>query len=458
MSDRPTILVVEDEQRQRDTLVRHLTRDGFDVVDAASGEAAFEELGKRTFQGLVTDLRLPGASGIDVVRRAHEYDEQLPAIVMTAFASVDTAVDALRAGAHDYILKPLFFEELSRKLRRGIEHRELMRENTRLRSALREVGDGAPSFVGDTPAAHRVVDWIKRASKIDSIVLITGETGTGKEIIARSIHEHGPHAKEPMLTVNVAALPENMVESELFGHEKGAFTGAQRQRDGILRAAGRGTVFLDEIGELPLDLQAKLLRALEAREVLPIGSDRPVSFEARIVCATHRDLRKLIADDKFREDLYYRLNVVQIDSPPLRERRDDIPGLAKHIIGKLAGRRGVEAPVIEPDAIRALCAYRWPGNVRELSNVLERAMIFADDGVIEASHLPVEIDGTDSSPSLELRDAVADFERRHIAKVLRQCDGNREQAASKLGLSPATLYRRLDRLDLKGDKAEGVRE
>ena len=466
---RPRVLVVEDEDRQRATLVRKLTRDGFETLEFGSAEAALERLEGEDapeIHAVLTDLRLPGASGIEMLRRIRAIDEEVPAIVMTAYASVETAIEALRAGAHDYILKPVFFEELTRKLSHALAHRELVRDNLRLRQCLRNALDDR-DLVGDSAAMAELRRIIERAAAVDSTVLIVGETGTGKELVAQAIHRAGDRSDEPMLTVNVAALSPTTIEAELFGHERGAFTGADRRRDGILRAAGKGTVFLDEIGEFPLELQPKLLRALEAREVQPVGSDASVSFGARIVAATHRDLRQRVADGEFREDLYYRLDVLRIELPPLRARREDVPGLAQTLLRRICERGGRAAPTLSPTAVRALAAYRWPGNVRELANVLERASVLCDGDRIELEDLPAEIavggaeaeDGasdrgapTDDGPRV-LKAAVDAFERRHIARVLRECGGNRDAAAVALGLSPATLYRRLDRLDLKGDKA-----
>lgn len=442
------ILIVEDEDRQRETFVKALTRSGFDVVAAASAESALELLAQRSFVALVTDLRLPSMDGIELLRRAKDLDEEIAAIVITGHATLETAVEALRAGAHDYILKPVLYEELARKLETLIGRKKLENENARLRRALQE---GQPDEIVCVSAAmQEVLDWVRRAATTDSIVLITGETGTGKQVVANAIHELGSHANEPMLTVNVAALSENMVESELFGHERGAFTGAEKRRPGILRATGKGTVFLDEIGELTKPLQAKLLRALEAREILPVGSDTPVSFDARILCATHRDLKARIADGRFREDLYYRLNIIHIEVPPLRQRVEDIPPLVHQLLERLSGRRGAKPPIVSGEAMRAFCGYPWPGNVRELANVLERSLILADDGRIDVGHLPSEFRDGGEVPSLVLEDASAAFEKGHIAMVLRLCDGNRERAASELGLSVATLYRKLDKLGLKG--------
>ena len=443
---RDRILVVEDERAQRDALAQYLGRLGHPVAAVATGEEAVGLLASRSYAILITDLRLPGMSGLDVVRRAHELDEELGVLLMTAYASVESAVEALRVGAHDYLLKPLILEEVARKVRSLLEHRELKRENTRLRRAVQHRRD--VELVADSPAMVEVLGWVRRSAASRSLVLITGETGTGKEVVARLIHDLGPDRDQPFLAVNLAAVPENMVESELFGHERGAFTGADRRREGILRAAGAGSVFLDEIAEMPLAAQAKLLRALEVREVQPLGSDAAAPFEARILVATHRDLGALVREGRFREDLFYRLNVLQVQLPALRERPEDIPRLVQQLLERHAARSGTAAPHVTPEAMRALCQHPWRGNVRELANVLERALILAGDDRIDLAQLPSDVTEA-APPGLGLQEAVDRSERVHIALVLRLCGGSRERAASELGVSPATLYRRLERLGLK---------
>jgi len=440
------ILIVEDERAQRDALARYLTRQGHEITAVATGEEAVVLLAKRTHAILITDLRLAGMSGLDVVQRAHELDEDFGVLLMTAYASVDSAVEALRIGAHDYLLKPLIFEEVARKVSGLLEHRELKRENARLRRAVQQHRE--VELVAHSPAMREVLEWVRRAAASRSIVLISGETGTGKEVVARSIHGLGADREQPFLAVNLAAVPETMIESELFGHERGAFTGADRRREGILRAAGLGTVFLDEIAEMAPPVQAKLLRALEAREVQPLGSDSTAPFDARILVATHRDLGAMVKEGRFREDLFYRLNVLRIHLPPLRERPEDIPSLVHHLLQRHATRNGAAAPHLTREAMRALCQHPWRGNAREVANVLERALILADDGSIGLLQLPTDF--REGSAGLALQDVVDRSERAHIALVLRLCGGNRERAAAELGISPATLFRRLERLGLKG--------
>lgn len=449
--DSNRILVVDDERAQRDALRQYLGRSGFQVEAVGTGEEAIELLTAESYALLITDLRLPGIDGLAVVRKAHDLSEEIGVLLITAFASVESAIEAIRIGAHDYLLKPLILEEVERKARGLLAQRRLVQENALLRRALQEPY-GDKELTANSAAMHEVMEWVRRSATTGSTVLVTGETGTGKEVITRAIHRASPTAREPFLAINIAAVPDNMIESELFGHEKGAFTGADRRRDGLLRAAGRGIVFLDEIAELSGSVQAKLLRVLESKEVQPLGSDTTAPFEARIIAATHRDLHKMVTEGTFREDLYYRLNVVHIGIPPLRERSEDIPALVHQILERHATRSDFAVPLVTAEAMRALCHHPWKGNVRELSNVLERALILADDRRIDIDQLPVDV-GLASDTGLNLQDAIEQAERTHIAKVLRLCNGHRESAASELGISPATLYRRLEKLGLKNSHA-----
>jgi two-component system response regulator HydG len=444
---RDRILVVDDERAQRDALRQYLERSGFEVDAVATGEEAIDRLPEGGYALLITDLRLPGVDGLGVVRRAHELSEQIGVLLITAFASVESAIEAMRLGAHDYLLKPLILEEVERKAKGLLAQRKLIQENALLRRALQE-GRAEPDLVAESSAMREVVDWVRRAAGTKATVLITGETGTGKEVAARAIHRLSAARDEPFLAVNIAALSESMVENELFGHEKGAFTGAERRREGLLRAAGEGTVFLDEIAELTPAVQVKLLRVLESHEVQPLGSDSTASFEARVVVATHRDLQKMVEAGSLREDLYYRLNVLQFRVPPLRERPEDIPSLVRQILARHAEESAATTPIVTAEAMRAICRHVWKGNVRELSNVLERALILADEGHIGLEELPPDVSGSGEG-GLGLDGAIERAERVHIAMVLRLCEGNRERAARELGISEATLYRRLDKLGMK---------
>jgi len=441
------ILVVEDERAQREALIEYLLRAGYAVEGVATGTDALIALAHRPFAALVTDLRLPDLTGLEVLRRARELDEEMGLMLVTAYATVDSAVEALRVGAHDYLLKPVMLDELESRLQKLLAWRDLVRDNAHLRRAL-QAGRGPSDLVTTSAPMREVSAWVRRAAASKTTVLITGETGVGKEVVARAIHAQGPTRAHPFQAINVASIPENVLESELFGHERGAFTGADKRREGLLRAAGQGTVLLDEVGELSPGLQAKLLRTLETHEVRPVGSDVSMPFQARVLAATNRDLRALIAEGRFREDLFYRLNVVTIHVPPLRERPDDIPTLVHDLLARHARNMALPLPVVSAEAMRALTRHAWRGNVRELSNVLERTLIVADDGRLEPEHLPPEVQAA-VAPSLDLSQAVDRFERAHIRLALKVCEGNRERTAKELGISPATLYRKLNELGVR---------
>ncbi len=436
------IIIAEDEDVLRNNLCKFLERAGYSVVGVGDGEAALEAAHANEAGIVVTDIRMPKMDGMTLLERLVAERPETLVLVTTAYASVDTAIEALRLGAYDYMLKPIVFEDLQRKIDHLLEHRALRREVIELRRAMHR-STGSDGLIGDSPAMQGVFALIERVAPTHSNVLVVGESGTGKELVARAIHTHsGSGAAKDFIPVNVAALPPDLLEAQLFGHEKGAFTGADRPREGILRSAHGGTVFLDEIGELPLSAQAKLLRAIEAREVIPVGSDRPINVDFRLVAATNQDLARAVADGRFRQDLYFRLDVLRIELPSLRQRREDIPALVAHFVDRHARSMGRKAPTVSNAAMRGLLGYRWPGNVRELSNVVERALILASGDSVEPSDLPVDLCDESSEP-VELKPAVERFEARHIAWVLRAADGNRERAARMLGVDPATLYRRL---------------
>jgi len=451
------ILVVEDERALRENLVRYLKQRGYEVDGAPDAETARKLVTEGRPSVMLTDLRLPGEDGLGLLRFVQETHPDAGVLVMTAYASVDSAVEALRAGAHDYLLKPLILDDLSRKIENLLRFRDLARENARLRQEVQARMEPGV-IVGASAPIRNVREWIERAAASMSNVLITGESGTGKELVARAIHAGSVVRDRPFLAINVSAIPAELVESHLFGHERGAFTGASARREGVLRAAAGGTVFLDEIGELPLPVQAKLLRAIEEREFFPVGSDSPVKASVRIVSATHRDLEAMVERGAFRDDLYYRLNVVRIHVPPLRERPEDVPALAAHLLRKHAAEMGRRAPMIDPEALQVLMRYEWKGNVRELSNVLERALILCTGDRLTVENLPRDVASRAPAMPTPLKDAVSEFERRHIAWVLELAGGNRERAARLLGLSPATLYRRLDRLGLSRSRGPHPRD
>ncbi|MFO0661363.1 MAG: sigma-54 dependent transcriptional regulator [Polyangiaceae bacterium] len=465
------ILVVEDETTLGANIARSLDRAGHVATLVETGRAAIEAIEREAFDLVISDLRLPDIDGLSVLDQVKSLSPETVVLIMTAYASVDSAVEALRRGAQDYMLKPLSLAELQRRVSHLAEHRRLGVENARLRSIVRGPTDPVSMLRAGGTAMRAVCELLDRVAPSTSTVLITGESGVGKEVVARAVHDLSTRRDGPFVSLNVSAIPDSLVESYLFGHERGAFTGADRRREGLFRTASGGTLFLDEIGELSTNIQAKLLRAVETKEVLPVGSDRPIKVDARIVAATHRDLNQLADEEKFRRDLLYRLSVIQVRVPPLRERREDIPSLAEALILRHSKEQRKTVSKIEPEAIELLQRYSWGGNVRELSNVIERAVLLCDGDKISAADLPLELSALngdthmtettsrppapeettqESEENLELARAVLSFERRHIAKVLTRTGGNREAAARLLGLSPATLYRHLQRVGLKG--------
>ncbi len=438
------ILIVDDEEVLRTNLCEYLAREGYEVEGVGDAETALDRVLAEEFGIVIADIRLPKMDGIALLKRIVAERPGTFVLITTAFASVESAVDALRHGAYDYLLKPVTFEDLLQKVANLAEYRSLKQEVLRLRRDL-HARLGFEGLVGESPALRQVFDLIEKVAPTPSTVLITGESGTGKELVARAVHARSSIADREFLAVNMSAIPTEIVEAQLFGHERGAFTGADRRREGILRSVRSGTVFLDEIGDLPTSTQVKLLRAIESHEVLPVGADRPEKVDFRLIAATSQDLERSVRESRFRQDLFYRLNVFRIALPPLRERREDIPRLAEHFLSRHARNMAKPPKTVSNEAMMLLLAYPWPGNVRELSNVVERAMIVAAGPSIEPMDLPSEFHGSSAAPT-ELKQAVEQFERQHIGWVLRTVGGNREQAAKALGIDPATLYRKLAKL------------
>jgi len=446
MSER--ILVAEDEDILRANLVEFLAGAGYAVDGVADGAAALARITDDDYALALVDLRMPHLDGIGLLKRLVATQPETSVLIMTAYASIESAVEALRLGAHDYLLKPVVFEDLLKRVENLIAYRALKSEVVRLRRDLSS-RLGFHGIVGESPAIRHVFELIDKVAPTNTTVLITGESGTGKELVARALHARSAVKDRAFLAVNIAALPHELIESQLFGHERGAFTGADRRREGLLRSAQGGTVFLDELGELPMPAQVKLLRALESGEVLPVGADRPAQATFRLVAATNRNLEEAIAQGCFRQDLYFRLNVFRVELPALRDRREDIPALVAHFVTLHSRAQGKTPPSISNQAMKVILSYPWPGNVRELSNVIERACIVCDADRLDVSHLPSELQAASDLPTA-LRDAVEEFERRHIAWVLRAAGGNRERAARMLEIDPATLYRRLAKYQLSG--------
>jgi DNA-binding NtrC family response regulator len=444
------ILVADDEPGVRESLAEVLRDAGYVVETAADGAAALAALEGHDFGVVITDLRMPGADGIAVLHRAREISPQTLVLVMTAHGSVDTAVEALRSGATDYVLKPIVFDDLLAKVGRLLEYRQLAWQAQMLRREVESHYD-FEGLVGTGRAMREIFDLIKKVAPTQSTVLVTGESGTGKEVVARAIHHFSQVAQRIFLPVNCAAIPENLLESQLFGHVRGAFTGAVVSQEGLFSRAKGGTIFLDEIGDMPFGLQSKLLRAIETKEVLPVGSTQLVKVDVRIVAASNQDLRRMVDEGKFREDLYYRLNVVNVELPPLRERREDIPRLVEYLVRRHNRDMKRAYRGVDNATLKVLLSQPWKGNVRELDNAIEHAMILGDGTWITVADLPRTFRETeDSLPPVgdELREALRTYERIHIDNVLRRAGQDKRRAAELLGLSLSSLYRKMNELGI----------
>lgn len=468
------VLIVEDESTLCTNVARALSRAGHTVTAVETGRDAIAELDRTTFDLVVTDLRLPDVDGLTVLDHVRESSPETVTLIMTAYASVDSAVEALRRGAHDYILKPLSLADLHKKVQHIAEYKRLGEENARLRTLIKGDSDALATLRRGGRAMNELAGRIEKLAATSSNLLVLGESGTGKELVARAVHEHSARADGAFVTLSVSLIPDALVESYLFGHEKGSFLGADNPREGLFRTASGGTLFLDEVGELTMTVQAKLLRAVETKEILPVGADRPVKVDTRIIAATHRDLPAMVSEGRFRQDLLYRLQVVELKVPPLRDRACDIPTLARDLLERHARAQRKPVRAIAPDAMALLAGYAWPGNVRELSNVLERAVILCSDETVTPIDLPtelgVEVTATGrEDPSLDLlaraplpdahcnlEAATLAFQRMHVTRVLDRAEGSRDAAARLLGLSPATLYRYLQKLGLKGYRVDEV--
>jgi len=454
MSTARKVLVVDDETSILDTLRILLRREGFDVHTAAGGQSGVEMLAEVRPDVVITDVRMPGVGGLEVMAAAREVDLALPVILMTAQASLQTAVRAVNEGAFYYIQKPFSNDELLAICRRAVETRELKRENHALRSEIsRRDRDRSGRPVGKSRSFVEVVRLAETAAPSDSTVLISGESGTGKEVLASYIHAVSERSGGPFVSINCGALPETLLESELFGHVRGSFTGAIRDKDGLFVAARGGTFFLDEVGEMSPATQVKLLRALQAREVIPVGATEAVPVDVRIIAATNRDLDEEIRRGSFRSDLFYRLNVIPLHLPPLRDRRDDVPLLSEFFLRRLADARGRVPPRLTAEALTVLQAYDWPGNVRELENALERAVVLSDGDEIPPAALPDRLTAQAASPLVSDRlppnPPLEIIERAYIEWVLQSEGGNKTRTAEVLGIDPSTLYRKLVRYGLQ---------
>ena len=457
-----TILIVDDETSLRKTLAEILRKRGYATLEAADGSEALEVLESNTPDLIFSDWKMPKAGGEEVLRylRDHSGLAGIPVIVVTAFGSSHTAIEAVRLGAYDFVTKPFDLEEIALTAKRALIHSCLNRELSQLRAQVAGTRNAASGrLIGSSNAMMDVFKMIGRVAETDSTVLICGESGTGKELVAEAIHQYSPRREKPFLAVNCAAIPENLLESELFGHERGAFTGALSRKIGRFEAAQGGTIFLDEIAELPPNLQVKLLRVLQEHTFERIGSTEPIRGDFRVVAATNRDIEACVREQLFREDLLYRLNVVRLTVPPLRERRSDIVILAEHFLRAYSEKNGVPAIGFSDDAILLLQTYSFPGNVRELENMIERAVLMARGRVVMASHFPLDPDAAQGETSngndledllsLPFHKALAELERRLIAKALREAGGNKTDAANRLQINRRLLYNKIEEHKIK---------
>lgn len=441
----PTILIAEDEDLMRTILADLFTDAGYRVLTANSGEQALELFAAEAPALTISDITLGKLDGIELLDRIKQMDPDALVIMITAYSSVETAIAALRKGAYDYITKPFINEDILQAARNALRQSELFRENRYLRRELKQKYN-FEQIIGRSDVLAEIFKLIEKIANVPGSVLIQGESGTGKELIARALHYNSARADGPFVAINCGALPENLLESELFGYVKGAFTGAHTNKTGLLKAADGGTLFLDEIGEMPQTLQVKLLRALQEREVQPLGATKPIPFDARLVSATNRNLEEEIAAHRFRDDLYYRISVFSLTLPPLRERREDIPLLARHFIAKYSRELGVQTRTLSDAALQALINYDWRGNVREMQNAIERAVALSDER-IELAHLPNKIQAT----PLAIRDLTGqtltldELERRYILATLERERDDKTRVAELLGIDLSTLYRKLKR-------------
>ncbi|HEX9112240.1 MAG TPA: sigma-54 dependent transcriptional regulator [Terriglobales bacterium] len=452
----PVILIVEDEAKMRRLLELNLGDDGFTTFSAEDAETGLKLLRENPIDLILTDLKLPGMNGLEFLQTIKRQNAALPVVVMTAFGSVETAVEAMKAGASDYVLKPFSLTEMRMVIRKELDVRNLREENRSLREALGK-RYAHPNVVARSPKMQEVLATVERVAPTNSTVLLGGESGVGKDLIARAIHEKSRRASGPFLKINSTAIPENLLESELFGFEKGAFTGAVASKPGKFELADKGTLFLDEIGDVPPATQVKLLRVLQEREFERLGGTRTVKVDVRLIAATNKDLRQALEQGTFREDLYYRLNVVPIDIAPLRERREDIPDLVNLFISRFTGESGKPVEGITPEAMRILVNYHWPGNVRELQNIIERACALAKENVLEPSdiHLDVRPAKAANGPGGFLPDGMTleQWEDEMVQEALRRANGNKSQAARLLGLSRNALRYRLSKIGI-ADEAD----
>ena len=457
------ILVVDDDTVARELLAEALKKEGYDVEAYRSGEEAIARGREGRVDLVLTDIRMGAVDGLTVLREFKRMSHDTAIVVLTAFGSLEGAIEAIKQGAYDYLAKPFKKEEIKLVVQRSLDHCRLLRENIKFREELKSKDEWSP-LVGSSPAMLEVYKLVARVSESKSTVLLQGESGTGKELIARAVHSNGPRRDRPFVPVNCGALPDTLLESEMFGYEKGAFTGAVGTKTGLFESANGGTLFLDEIGELGQALQVKLLRVMQDQEVRRVGGTSSIKVDVRIIAATNRDLEQLVKEGKFRDDLYYRLNVVRITLPSLKERQDDIPMLAHHFLQKWSAGATRAVRGFHPDTIEHLKQYRWPGNVRELENAIERAISLSHGPLLTPEDLPAAIRQAERHPELKANSmesgddvylTLEEVEKRHLVRVLKETKGNKVKAAKILGIDRRTLYRMAERFGLDlGDEAE----
>ncbi len=449
-----TILLADDEKEIRDSLAMVLRDEGYRCTPVSDGQEALNALEKDDYDILITDINMPRVGGMEVLDEAVKISPQTLVVLITAYASVETAVRALRRGASDYLLKPLEFDEVIVRINHLMRHKQLALENKLLRKEINHAFD-VGSMIGQSPAMNSVFEMIKRVSMANTTVLITGASGTGKELVARAIHANSDRAQKPFVPVNCGAIPENLYESEFFGYKKGAFTGAAGNHDGHFKSADNGTIFLDEIGELPEHMQVKLLRVIQEKEIKPLGSETSFTVDVRILAATNKDLAQEVEQGAFRRDLYYRLNIVEITLPTLQERKEDIPLFVDHFIQKYDAELKRAIKGVDNQAMKALMQYEWKGQVRELENIIERAVLLCRGDLITLNDLPLAVQTSDENPNdspENLSEALEQYESRHVRRVLESAEWNRTEAARRLGINASTLYRKMVRLKINEPK------
>jgi DNA-binding NtrC family response regulator len=439
------ILIVDDEASVRNSLYQWFKVDGYRVDTAEDATSALKKLQENPWDIILLDIKMPGMDGIELQNRIKQIDKNIVTIIITAYASVDTAVQALKEGAFDYVTKPVDPDDLSRLIKNAVEKRRLVAENIQLRQRIGELSI-PDEIIGEGPAIKKVMEMVNTVAKADSTVMILGESGTGKELIARAIHSRSSRRYFPIITINCGAYPEGLLESELFGHEKGAFTGAMYRRKGKLEMADKGTLFLDEIGNISEKMQMDILRVIETKKFTRLGGDRTIDVDFRVISATNKNLERAVKEESFREDLYYRLNVFSIVLPPLRERRSDIPLIARYFLNKYAQSMNKNVADFSPEALEMFTKYDWPGNIRELRNVVERAMVGAKGDQIQVDDLSFPFPSPSKSPA---GDSLEEVEKDQIKKILNQTKGNIAQAADILKISRLTLYNKIEKYHLK---------